>query len=371
MIQRRTLIQRLSDRFPDVDSVEEVVEALIGAAPVGLMLIRNRIIEWADTSLYRMLGYKRGTLLGKSWHIFFNDPNGYDEVCEGLFSFPEAGVRHEEAEWVANDNRILQCYLRAAPVDRRHPARGHVVAALDITGWKRTEKLLRKSERRLRLLSSKLVQAQEDERRALARELHDGIGGKLTAIKYGIENVLNQPEPARTEEGISPEDIISVVNQAIDETRRVSRNLRPSGLDDLGLIRTISGLCRDLARLSGVSIEKDFDLEEGQLSDVLKITIYRILQEALNNAVKHSHADRIQIRLAADTDHINLAVEDNGNGFLIEETIPTGTDDQGVGIDSMRERAELTGGRLTLRSEPRRGTTVHVRWPHHGTTTTS
>jgi len=371
MIQRRTLVQRLKDRFPDVDTIEQVVEAVIGAAPVGLALIRNRTVEWADTSFYRMLGYKRGSLLEKPLHKVFKDHEEYDEVCEQLFSTSDTGVAHEEAEWVSKDGRVIRCYLRATPVDSRQPARGHVLAALDITGRKQTETLLRESEKRLRLLSSRLVEAQEDERRLVARELHDSIGGKLTAIKYGIEKKLSKSEPSAPAIGVSMEDILSVVNDAIDETRRVSKNLRPSTLDNLGLLRTINGLCREFEDLSGISIRKDVRIQENEVPELLKITIYRILQEALNNAVKHSDADLLSVRLTEDTGGIELTVEDNGKGFLIEEAQRDENSACGLGIDNMKERAELTGGRLTLRSEPNQGTVVRVIWPYGEKMTTS
>jgi PAS domain S-box-containing protein len=370
MVQRRTLIQRLKDRFPDIDTIEQVVEAVIGASPVGLALIRNRTIEWADTSLYRMLGYKRGSLLEKPWEIIFKDPDQCDDVSGRLFASLDAGVAHEEAEWITKDGKVIQCYLRAAPVDRLQPARGHVVAAMDITGRKQTEILLRESEKRLRLLSSRLVEAQEDERRVVARELHDGIGGKLTAIKYGIEKRLREsgPSPGNTE--VSTEDILTVVNEAIDETRRISKNLRPSSLDDLGLLRTINGLCREFEDLSDVAIRKDLEIQENQVPELLKITIYRILQEAVSNAVKHSGANRLSIRLTENAGSIELTVEDKGKGFLIQEAEPGETAARGMGIGSMKERAELTGGLLTLWSEPNKGTVVRVVWPHREKTAT-
>jgi len=372
MIQRRTLIQRLKDRFPDVDTVEQVVEAVIGAAPVGLALIRNRTIEWADTSFYRMLGYKRGSLLEKPLHMIFKDPEEYDEVCERLFATLDTGVAHEEAEWVGKDgNKVVRCYLRVAPVDCRQPARGHILAALDITGRKQTELLLRESEKRLRFLSSRLVEAQEHERRLVARELHDSIGGKLTAIKYGIEKKLRESGRSPRGTGVSMEDILLVVNEAIDETRRLSKNLRPSTLDDLGLLRTINGLCREFEELSDISIRKDIKIQENQMPELLKITIYRILQEAVSNAVKHSDAHSLCIRLEEDAGSIELAVEDNGKGFLVEQTEPLSTATSGMGIESMKERAELTGGLFTLWSEPAKGTIVRVVWPVGKKMTTS
>jgi two-component system NarL family sensor kinase len=167
------------------------------------------------------------------------------------------------------------------------------------------------------------------------------------------------------------EDILSVVNDAIDETRRVSKNLRPSTLDDLGLLRTINGLCREFEDLSGISISKDTEIQENQVPEIVKITIYRILQEAVNNAVKHSNADRVSVRLAENGGSVELTVEDNGKGFLIEEAEAEENGTAGIGIENMKERAEMTGGQLTLSSEPNKGTIVRVVWPHREKTATS
>jgi two-component system NarL family sensor kinase len=167
------------------------------------------------------------------------------------------------------------------------------------------------------------------------------------------------------------EDILSVVNEAIEETRRVSKNLRPSSLDDLGLLRTINGLCREFEDLSGVSIRKHMEIQESQVPELLKIMIYRILQEAVNNAVKHSDANRLSVRLTENAGSIELTVEDKGKGFLVQETELGETTTPGMGIGSMKERAELTGGLLKLWSEPNKGTVVRVVWPHCEKTTTS
>jgi two-component system NarL family sensor kinase len=161
------------------------------------------------------------------------------------------------------------------------------------------------------------------------------------------------------------------VNEAIDETRRISKNLRPSSLDDLGLLRTINGLCREVEQLSGIHVKKDIHIIESQVPELLKITIFRILQEALNNAVKHSEANHVHVHLTENAGNVELTVEDKGKGFSIENREPGDTAATGMGIDSMKERAELTGGLLKLWSEPGKGTVVRAMWPYTGKTATS
>jgi signal transduction histidine kinase len=223
---------------------------------------------------------------------------------------------------------------------------------------------LRKSERRLLRLSRKLAEAQEAERKHLARELHDSIGGKLSGIKYGVEKVLNALGDSQPLEGISLEDVVSMVKQTIAESRRLSITLRPPELDDLGLVRTIKTTCRRFEKLySGIRVKTDLKIEEGKIPESLNIVIYRILEEALNNVAKYSNADMVQISLQEEGNGAELVIKDNGDGFDVDDFGDNGTEKMSQGLSNMRERAELSGGRFRIESQRGRGTTIEACWP--------
>ena len=157
---------------------------------------------------------------------------------------------------------------------------------------------------RLRLLSQKLAEAQELERKRIAQELHDSVAGKLTAIKYGVEKALSQLDQHSLPKGISLKDVVSMVQGTIQETRAISTRLRPVGLDDLGLLNTIRASCREFKIIySDIRLEEAFDVEEGEIPEPLKIVIYRILQEALNNVAKHSRARGVHVSLRKTGDY--------------------------------------------------------------------
>jgi len=237
--------------------------------------------------------------------------------------------------------------------------------SVDITKRKKAEDALRESGRRLRRLSRKLAEAQEIERKYLAKELHDSIGGKLSGIKYGVEKLLKAPGYNPSSEGISLEDVISMVKETIEDSRRLSTSLRPPGLDDLGIVRTIRSTCRQFEKLySGIRTEADLKLEEEQIPDSLKIVIYRIVQEALNNAAKYSNARVVRILLDKKDEGAELIIHDDGEGFSLEDLDDNGTDGMSQqGLSNMRERADLSGGEFEIYSEEGQGTTIWVSWP--------
>ena len=232
----------------------------------------------------------------------------------------------------------------------------------EIAERERVEVSLRESEKRLRDLSSRLLGAQEEERKRIAVELHDSIGASLSAIKMSLENLLpmtgKNSEPAK-----SIESLISLTQQTIDEARRIMAALRPSMLDDLGLITTIASFCRSFQAIhSDIFIEQVIDVEERHIPESLKIVIYRILQEAFHNIAKYSRAEFVELSLEKNDDTLELTIEDNGQGFNLEAALSKSNHKRGLGLTSMRERVELSGGSLRIESMVGKGTTIRASW---------
>jgi PAS domain S-box-containing protein len=236
--------------------------------------------------------------------------------------------------------------------------------ARNITDRVRSEEALKMSEAELRRLSSRLLSAQEEERRRIALELHDSIAQSLAAIKFGLESKLQQMGKQPAPPGISLESIIATVQNGIEETRRIMTSLRPSVLDDLGIVATISWHCREFEEIyAGVRIEREISVEEIEVPDGLKIVIYRIIQEALHNIAKHSRAKRVIIALAKGRGMVTLTISDNGAGFDVEQALAREGTLKGLGLGSMKERAELSGGSFFIESLIGQGTTIKALWP--------
>lgn len=229
----------------------------------------------------------------------------------------------------------------------------------------RTLAALRESERQLRVLSAKLLETQENERKIIAQELHDSIGASLTAIRYGLEEKLHRMgKDSSPPEGISLEQLISIVRDTIEEAHRISSNLRPSALDDMGLLAAIRSTCRELQEVyEGIQIETEIDVQEEDVQKPLRIVIYRVLQEALNNAFKHSGADAVRVCLTKTERSLELSIRDDGQGFDPGDKFASGGQMEGMGLLGMKERTELSNGSFEIGSEKEKGTVIKAKWP--------
>jgi signal transduction histidine kinase len=205
---------------------------------------------------------------------------------------------------------------------------------------------------RLAVLSRRLMEVQESERRHLARELHDEIGQYLT----GISLVLNQLERRHSENpGTTVVEVQKVVGELITRVRDLSLDLRPAMLDDLGLLPTLLWLFKHVSP----NIQVDFQHKGAQrrFPPNVEIAAYRIVQEALTNVARHAGVSQARVLVAADDHHLSIGITDHGTGFDTDATLGAGTT---AGLSGMRERAEFMGGRLTVESRPGAGTRVHA-----------
>jgi PAS domain S-box-containing protein len=238
---------------------------------------------------------------------------------------------------------------------------GKMASLLDITVRKKTEAALLESEGRLRELSHKILDAQENERRVVSQDIHDSISSSLAAIKMFMEQKVISMTGGPSNSDLTLEKIISMITDTIQETRRISAHLRPSILDDLGLCATIDWFCREFEKhYPQIQVVRQLEIEEDDVAEQSKVVVYRILQEAMNNLAKHSEADRVHISLAKFGNELKLCVADNGCGFDFEQIVSNRDPLSGHGLSNMRDRAEICGGKLEIRSKPKAGTTVEL-----------
>ncbi len=234
----------------------------------------------------------------------------------------------------------------------------------EVDECQRIETDLRKSQTSLRHLSTELLNAQEKERKTVAGEIHDSIGSSLSAIKFKVETALTEVADQSPETKTVLQSVIPIVQGAIDEARRIQMNLRPSILDDLGILATIRWFCRQFeSTYSHIRISQDIKIEEHEVPDSLKTVIFRVLQEGLNNVAKHSEAKIVMLLLQKTGQGVQLVIRDDGQGFDLSKVQSPNDTAQGLGLRNMRERAELSGGSLVIESTQGKGTTVRASWP--------
>ncbi|MDM7919281.1 MAG: sensor histidine kinase, partial [Methanosarcina sp.] len=218
----------------------------------------------------------------------------------------------------------------------------------------------------LHYLSLKILETQEQERKTVARELHDSIGSSLAAIRFALEQKIHSmgtvSEPASI--GFSLEKIMVMLKEVIDESQRIAYDLRPSVLDTLGLLPAIRSLCRRYSEIHrGIGLDTRLELSEEEIPEKLKIVCYRIIQECFNNAAKHSSADHLQLYLGRSENILNLVMEDNGKGFDVEEAITLASKNNSMGLQGMIERVELAGGKIDIMSGKGQPTKIKIQLP--------
>jgi two-component system sensor histidine kinase UhpB len=229
------------------------------------------------------------------------------------------------------------------PVDRGDEV-GRVVAAFN--------EMLDRLERERQQSGRRILAAQEAERIGIARDLHDEVGQLLTAVLLQLDAIVETAPAQRVE----VDEAKQAVRRALDEVRRISSELRPEMLEDLGLVSALTELSTTFARVSGVRVERQFDQSLPKLAADTELAVYRIAQESLTNVTRHAEASRVTITLDGGRESVVLRVVDDGRGFA-------GAPEEHGGLRSMRERALLVGGALAITPGAQGGVEVRLEVP--------
>ena len=242
----------------------------------------------------------------------------------------------------------------------------YLVICSDITKRKETELELQKmNEAKLlkqqyeqKIRSTSIITGQERERKRMSQEIHDGIGQMLTALKFGLESFVSEEEKEKKRLA----DLKSLLQTTIKEVRRISSDLLPTVLQDYGLSSALKELVTISQNASAIPIVfSDKLMIDKRLNKNIEISLYRICQESINNAIKYSQGSKIKVKLTNDVEFINLIIEDDGNGFDLSEIEKLNrTRESGNGLNNIRERADLINAKLYINSTPSKGTTIFV-----------
>ncbi len=262
----------------------------------------------------------------------------------------EIRIRHEDGSY-----RIFESIGNWIFDEQQLPQRA-VIISRDITRRKESEETLRR-------LPTLIREAQEAERRRVARELHDSVIQILSSVNFRLQAI---EEKLATSDEATWRDTLKAkahLEKAIGEVRRISRNLRPSELDDLGLAPALRSLCSEFGERTGMAVNLTINRLPQAIPDDIELNLYRIIQEALGNIEKHSRATQVSLRLARQASKLCAAIADNGCGF--DPLAPRSRRHKtgGMGLVDMRERAALRGGHCQLRSTPGTGTEILVEMP--------
>jgi ligand-binding sensor domain-containing protein/signal transduction histidine kinase len=244
---------------------------------------------------------------------------------------------------------------------------GFTIVGFVVAAWKYRVSQLTRAQATQQAFSHQLIESQEAERKRIAAELHDSLGQTLLIIKnrafLGTKVTENgdsaTPQLERANEQF--DEISGSATDAINEVRAIAYHLRPSQLERLGLSTSIQEMIDDVADTSGIRFDCNIATLDGVFSQASEINFYRIVQESLNNIVKHSRASEANVRILRDERGVELMIEDNGKGFDVNTVRRDGSLKSGLGLTSMAERARILGGKHQIESVPGRGTIVRVR----------
>jgi len=382
---KRTLISVVRDisarkRMEDeLRQSEQRFRTLAEATFEGIAVTEDGRIVDGNEQLAKILGSDLKDLVGREVSSTIA-PEDRLRVLTNIYQGRESLIEHD---FLCHDGsrRTVEAHGKTLEYQGRQL---RLTAIRDITNRKQMEDELRKSrdelelrvqERtaelesandKLRLVPSMLIQAQENERQRLAVELHDSIGQTLAALKFRIEHVVATLEKRESEEALRLlNEYVPILQRSIDETRAIYMGLKPTILSEHGILSTLAWYRQEILTLYHKQhIELETAIEEEDIPDDLKITIFRIIQEALNNTFKHGKPEWVDIRLALNDGAIELEISDDGIGMDLDYIMESRTA-RSLGLIGMKERAELTGGEFTIKSAPNEGTTIKAVWRNH------
>ncbi len=311
----------------------------------------------ASPSHRSSLGYVREELAGKELlELVHPEDRPAVRLAWGqALPFKESRIAEVRLRRQSGEYRVFESIGNWIFDETGKPQRA-VVLSRDITRRKEAEEALRGLPRLIRA-------AQEAERRRVARELHDSVIQILSSVKFRLQAMEEKLIDKHRTAWRNTLKAQVHLEKAIQEVRRISRNLRPSELDDLGLAPAVRSLCSEFGERTGVAVDLAITKLPKTLPNEMELNLYRIIQEALGNIEKHSRASRVSLRLGREASQIRAVIRDNGRGFDPQAPHSKKGKPSGMGLVDMRERAAFVGGRWQLRSAPGTGTEIVVEMP--------
>jgi PAS domain S-box-containing protein len=345
---------------------EEKLSKLFQILPVGISFLgkEGQILE-LNSALTNIVGLsKRELMEGKSKSRKYvradGSPMSPSELASTRARLEKKTIYNVETGVVKDNGETVWTSVNAAPVDIADV--DVVVATIDITERKKAEEALQQNRERLRTLSRRLVEVQEEERRAIARELHDRVGQNLAALNLNLNILRSQlSDEALQIIGTRLDDSVSLVNQILTITRNVMADLRSNVLDDYGLESALREFAEQFTHRTGIQVISDrMSKSIPRMDPSIEMTLLRIAQEALANVARHARANQATITVHADGETVYMAVQDDGIGILSwQKANQPGSH----GLRIIRERAEAFGGSLQVHSTYKKGTRIEVKIP--------
>jgi two-component system, NarL family, sensor histidine kinase UhpB len=339
-------------------ALERRMRAVFELSPSAIWICDDDVLVYANRAAARLFALDSAeALIGRRlWALLDSESHAVlrDELERTLGGQTVGAIVTSRLTRPDGERREIEIALAALP---DHGQRSVQMVVNDITERQREAADLRRSRRALRELSASVVEAREEERRRIARELHDELGQRLTALKIDLTTLAAQARLPADDARVA--GMQATLDDTLASVRRIASDLRPLMLDDLGLNAAIEWLARDTSRRIGIPVHARLPVAEPALDPRVATALYRMVQEALTNVTRHAHARSVDVTLSSENGELVLTVADDGVGLSDEALQRAGS----FGLLGLHERARMLGGQIDIGARPGGGTTLTVRLP--------
>ncbi len=340
---------------------EERYRQLVKHAPAAILefdVEKQKLVALNDV-LYEFLGYTNGEVdtmkaidfLAEESQKLYLERLGKVLAGERISDMVEYKLK-------GKGGRELWALLNTRLVYEKGKPKSASIVVHDITDLKRAEEALRESETRLRSLSVQLMKAQEAERMRLSKELHDELGQALALLKHRVRSIQSKLQKGQSSLHEECEETSRYIDEIIENVRRLSRDLSPSILEDLGLTSALQWLTENFDKQYSLVTSFDIDNIDDLFPKEAQTNLYRISQEALTNIAKHAEAKHVSFAVKENEGSVTLSIEDDGKGFDVNRVRSIHSLEKGLGLDAMEERARMLGASLDIKSQVGEGTKI-------------
>ena len=346
---------------------KDYVDNIIGSMNDTLIVVDpSGKIKNVNRATCMLLGYAEAELIGKDINGIVESETPTFEVQTTHSSHGIKTLVNHEVSYITKSGKQVPMLLSEAILrDKEEKVIGIAGLARDIEERKQVEQALLESERRLRFLSSQLLAVQEEERRRLSAELHDELGQALVLFKINLRGIQRALRTDQAKQRSECEDLIGYINEVTENVRRLSRDLSPVILEDLGFLAAIRRLAEGFSKHSNIKTSLDIADIEDLLPKDAQIIAYRIVQECLTNIARHSQATNVSLEVMRQDGQLVLRVQDDGLGFDVKQVLGTDSIEKGLGLPAMLERARMLKGSIEIESQQGSGTLVTCTIPIH------
>jgi PAS domain S-box-containing protein len=351
------------------DELRKIRLGIERSGEVVFMTDLDGVITYVNPTFEQTYGYAYHEAVGENPRILKSGEHpqeAYEQFWKAILA---GNIYAGELINKTKDGRLITAEVSVSPIlDETDEIIGFLAIQRDITDRKEAEAErerlfaeISESQTRLKALSSKMVQVQEDERKHIARELHDEIGQVMTAVRIDLQRI--QKSSLSADLSTQLQRSLDIVEEAQQKARSLSLDLRPAMLDDLGLAATLRWFLDRQSQSLGYQVSFDDSRMTDRPPTEIENVCFRIIQEALTNVARYARASQVEVELAREANQLHITVRDNGSGFDVEQAFENAKLGESLGLLSMQERASLVGGSLAIESEPEKGTTIRAVFP--------